>query len=299
LIDLDLSLDIEGWGDFMGRMDMLSSGKFPAFEASLNQIAEMAKSEWQSYANGELIPGSGRRLKMPDGKYAASIQMKQTGPFAWVVWTDYLPARWLEYGTSSYDMKETHPYGTKGRVAIGKDGRAYPYLIVPFRHFTPDSKQYTGLVKSNADLAGELKGGRVLPSDLYRALLTGMEAGDIAKSKVRNRQNTPAGTAISSTSPNFWGEQIKRRKYWWGSRITDTGHRNLEGMVIMDTASGLSQKYSSYLTFRVISTRSAPDKWIHPGMKAMNMTQHVVANIRDMANEAATAGIKVDMGLTP
>jgi hypothetical protein len=256
--------------EIVSSLELMSSKFMPKTYRAFKTAASLLSYTWKSYALGAPIPGSAHRLKRPKGTYARSIKVRFLSPFNYVIFSDNPVAKYLEYGTREYDMKETHTKGRKSRVS--KDGD--PYLIVPFRHGVPGSLSYS-----------------VLPEVLYARL----------RQMIRNDELTLSQrTGGRKKSPNFKGELIPRGKYQWGSRakIGEAGFERFEGLVAMNIPSGKEKGHSAYMTFRVISAGKSPAmKWIVKARPAMNITKHVVENTKEIIQEIITAGIKQDLGV--
>jgi hypothetical protein len=263
------------------RLKLIGAGSMPATKEAFKTASRVLQATWKGYANGEPIPGSPYRIQHPTGGYARSIKVKQSGPFDYTIYSESQIAKFLEDGTSELDMKTTHPYGTKGRVAnhgTKKNPRWVPYLIVPFRWGTPRA-------------GGHFR--NIIPEEIYSMLRVMIKSGEFVRTMV---------TPQTHTEPNFWGEQIQRAEYegengaeYWGSRLKGIGG-NIEGLSAMGTDTP-NKKSSAYFTFRVISAESPEGSWIKPAMPAMHITQRVADNTRDILDEIIQSALKADLGV--
>lgn len=257
---------------------------FPTAAQAVKAGAAAIQSQWKAYAGGEPLP-SGDRIKRPTGGYAASINTRANSLWDYDITSKAAVARWLEEGTPELDMKETHPYGQRGRVAKkkikGVKGayRYVPYVIVPFRWATPNAGAHMG-VKN------------VIPEQIYKRILGGFRKGTFTKSVVLNAQ---------TVSPNFWGNLESRATYDWGSRLKGVGG-NLEGLVAMDATyenkgEGLkkARPTSTYFTFRVISADSPPGSWIKPATKPLKIAEQTAAFMSDKVSKMVEAGFYADL----
>jgi len=266
---------------FQARLKAIGAGSLPATVSAFKAGVKVTQSTWKSYAMGEPIPGSSYRIKHPTGGYAAAVQVRSDGPFDYTVFNDSQAARELDEGTAQLDMKLTHPYGQKSRVAnhgTKKNPRWVPYLIVPFRWGTPGS-------------SGHFR--NIIPNQIYAMLRTQIKSGVFVRTKV---------LPTSHVEPNFWGDSVQRAEYEgeegqenWGSMLRGVGG-NMEGMSVMD-ADTKKKRSSTYFTFRVISAESPAGSWIKPATPAMHITQHVADNVKDIISEMVESGMKVDLGL--
>ena len=99
---------------------------------------------------------------------------------------------------------------------------------------------------------------------------------------------------------NFRGEDIQRPSYNRGDRLnfddmlefSEKGavSSNAEGMVKMKSNTG-----SSYLTFRVISAASAPNKWVRKAVPPNNVIGALENSCRDAVNAIIEKGVNADM----
>jgi hypothetical protein len=264
------------------RLKEIGSASLPATVDAFKQGVKIIQSEWKSYAMGAQIPGTSYKLKNPTGGYAAGIKARNDGPFDYTIYNDSLVAHALEEGTPQLDMKTTHPYGQKGRVAnhgTKNNPRWVPYLIVPFRWGTPRA---TG---------GHFR--NIIPEQIYAMLQLQIKAGVFTRTKV---------LPSTHTEPNFWGEQVQRAEYEgedergnWGSILRGIGG-DIEGMSVM-AANTAKKRSSTYFTFRVISAESPAGSWIKPATPAMHIAQHVADNVRNVVEEMIQDGLKVDLGV--
>jgi|GEM_PF-883580 len=260
----------------------IGAGALPSTTQAFASGVELVAATWRDYAMGSPIPGTSARIKHPTGGYAAGIKVAQTGPFDYRVYNDSQIASVIENGAASYDMKTTHPFGPKSRVAnkgTKKNPRWVPYVIIPMRWGIPGS---TGHFRN------------IIPEDIYKRILAGQRAKTFERT--RNTGNT-------HPEPNWWGQQVQRAEYegelgrpLWGSQLTGIGG-NIEGLSAMASDSN-GKRSTQYLTFRVISAESPAGMWIQPARPALNITQHVVRNTEELVNEMVNAGIMEDLGGT-
>ena len=280
-----ISVKIIPENDFLGllraRLKEIGANSMPSTSAAFRVAANIVQATWKSYAMGAAIPGTSNRLKHPTGGYAAHVQVRSDGPFDYTVYNDSKVAQMIEDGTKQLDMKTTHPYGKKSRVANHgtKDNpRWVPYLIVPFRWGTPRA---TGHFRN------------IIPEQIYTMLRMQIKAGEFVRTRV-----------LPATHPesNYAGEAIQRAEYegeqrqdTWGSMLRGVGG-DMEGMSVM-VADTEKKRSSAYFTFRVISAESPASSWIKPATPALHISQHVADNVRDIVNEMIQAGLRQDLGL--
>lgn len=254
--------------DLVTNLELISYKALPNTYKAFKMASSLIMYTWKTYAMGAPIQGSSQRLKNPTGGYAKSIKVRTLAPLTREIYSDSPIAPYLEYGTKEYDMKTTHPYGKRSK--INKDGE--PYLVIGFRHGTPKSLSYSKL-----------------PEDMYNIIRQAIKNDQITFSSVKMGRR--------KRTPNYEGELIPRAGYKWGTRITNTGVENLEGMVVMDVGTQKSVR-SEYFTFRVISVNSPAHKWIQKARSAMHITRYVAENTQDIVKQIVTDGLKKDLGVT-
>ena len=268
LVDLVNSLE------FMARKELPNT--FKAFKKSAALIAYT----WKTYAMGAPIKGSSMRIKNATGGYARSIKTKFLSPLNFEIFSDSPIAKYLEHGTKEFDMKETHPFGKRGRVVketVKRKGKIIrekgdPYLIIPFRHGVPGTLSYVPM-----------------PEEIYAKILQGIQQDEIQLSqRVGGRKY----------SPNYRGELVPRAKYQWGTRMGFDSMDRLDGLVAMNVKQkGSTAKRSEYMTFRVVSVNSPAMKWIVEARRAMNITKYVINNTRLTVERMIQSGLKKDIGM--
>ena len=225
-----------------------------AFKLGANKIADT----WRAYAvKKESIKGV-PDMKKASHDYMKGVKVKKEDAFSYTISNESPIASFLEYGTSAYDMKKTHPYGKKSRV--GKNG--VPYLIIPFSWGT------VGTVTSFSNTMTE-------------------SIEDIAK---RLKKST-VGEEIK-IEKNYAGEDIVRHTYDWGSSLGgNIDNQNAVGMVRMgDKARG-----STYFTFRVISARSPQSSWFNTGITAHYVTEGLKNQCMEEIENEIKQAMEIDL----
>jgi len=260
------------------RMKFIGSGSMPATSSAFKAAASVVATVWKGYATGTAIPGSEKPIK--SASYAAGVKVLQGGPFEYTIYNDSKMAQSIEDGTPELDMKTTHPYGPKSRVAnkgTKSHPRWVPYLIIPIRWGTPGS-------------GGHFR--NIIPEQVYAMLRAQMKAGEFVRTSVKKTTHLEA---------NFAGEGVPRAEYQgengqdgWGSVLNGIGG-NMEGMSVMNNDSG-KKKSSGYMTFRIISAESPVGSWIKPAVPARNISRLVAENTRDIVTEMIQSGILKDIG---
>jgi len=246
-------------------------GDLSNIEAAVAQAAAFVRNIWQQTVMGTTeVPGA-KPLKVNIGLrqlYADNIVLNNMlagqGNIAQKVLAIKQIARDLEDGKGPWDMKPMLLNGPKARVS--KNGTRYN--IIPFRHGT--SSNYSP--NSNA---------RPMPQDIYK------QAREL-KASVRQ------GNAMK------WGGRLPATGKPGQNPTTGYQHKNdiHEGMVRIEKQYGAATQ-SKYLTFRIVSSKSDPLSWWHPGYEAHHIAKGVSEfckpAVEAMIREAATADL-VDLG---
>lgn len=213
----------------------------------LATVAEAARVEW--------IRLAGKELFTTKRDYIAGIQKPEFQPgVATISLVGQLP-NVLEHGQDSYDMRDTLlgddvplvPPGQRGKHET-EDGEQY--RAVPFRHGTPTSGGAVGVPMGRA----------------YGPML-GEEAMQLGKDIYREAKKLSATTS----QPGAGTE--------WGGRLEAGLAPKLKAHHAVDIYAGMvrqrktykSTTQTQYTTFRTISTRVGPPKWIRrstrPGLQ--------------------------------
>lgn len=300
MITLQAEVD-QSFVELVARVKQFSMGAaidklFPSAVQAARIHAYSIASQWKRYASGQEQLPSGDTVKRPDDGYVSSIQVREDGPFEYYIFSNHPKAGFYERGMAPFDMKETHPYGPKSRVAkkkipkrFGGGFRYVPYLVVPFRWATPGSGAHMGAKN-------------VIPEKIYSRILSGMKKGAF------KRTVTLSGTKLEE---NFFGEMVERAMYasegggaGWGSQIDGEEFRKLEGLKRstisrVPLVSGLSamnaKGQTNYMTFRVISADSPFYSWQHPGVKARRIAEQTARFMQGKDAEAINNGLMNDL----
>lgn len=255
-------------------MDFPLSRLFPTAAQAAKLAAYSIQEQWKAYAGGEPLP-SGDRVKHPTGGYAASIQTKKESMWEYTISSKAAVASWMENGTPEIDMKQTHPFGERGRVAnkgTKKNPRWVPYVIVPFRWATPGSGAHMGIKN-------------VIPEQIYKQIQAGVRKGSFSRSVVLDGK---------TASDNFWGQSQTRNTYQWGSRLQAEG--NIGGLVAMaGKPKSNGTRESSYFTFRIISADSPAGSWIKPATKPLRVAEQTAEVMADKVSKAVEDGFMADL----
>lgn len=237
---------------------------YPLLTEAVGAVAQQTALNWQAAV---------RDAKLWVGEkdaYAASIQVKMTGAFSALVWTDYKLAQQIEDGRPARDLKRM--LNTSLKVRTGKRGQRY--LVIPFRHSTP----------------GKNATGPSMPEHVYKA------AKKLEPSSVTGMTTRLSGTgAMDVKTRQFL--TVPQRVYKWGGRLppgmmgpNPKGKVDRFAGMVRFQEPGKSPRYSQYLTFRVMSEDSRG--WIIPAKPGLKIVKGVVDDMQPVAEEIFREAVK-------
>lgn len=261
----------------------ITASSFPALAGAVQALARAAHQQWLAYAQGEPLP-NGQIINSRSGTYHRSIQIEQSGDYAWRIFTVLPYAEAIEHGMPARDLKKMLDSSLK--VRRSKDGKRY--LIIPFRWGTPGTIGF---------------GKNVMPPQVHQffqgekpSSQTGMGA----------RVSATGASDIRTRQPFL----VPQARYEWGARLTQKhlgamgigtqfGGKTykthpMAGMVNMRQpgASGGSS-HSSYLTFRIMSEGSSG--WKAPAVPGKYPAKAVADKIRPIAEQAIKRAFEDDL----
>ena len=244
-------ISLSNMADELGyNVDRVAGATIASLKIELARVAHAAHNEWIRLAK--------ERLSTSQDLYVNALQQSQSFYSAPDMDSHTITlvgqmANNIESGMGSFDMKGVRPGwlgGSKAKTAA--DGSTY--VVIPFRHSTTSKKMgYTGKAK-DMGLKDQLK--------------------KVAKDYGMNRmQRTATGQVVKGITQKVPRSPTQARK-------TDV-HRYLHNLtriqapVAGTTPSGKERGQAQLMTWRVMSTKSDPSSWIHPGIEAKNLLREV------------------------
>lgn len=271
--EFKISIDLSDLGRLRGIID---AQILPLLAQAVRAVALQTQANWI-----ELI---GRAKLAPYEKklYGSLVQSKETGPFSWLVWTDYRYAQEIDNGRPARDLKRM--LDTSAKVRRTKDGRRF--LIIPMRHNTPGEDATSPSMPSSIyALAQNLKQSSISGS---RMSATGALTSLHPKWGMRElKKQTPFASVPGSKMPLM----TTRNTYTWGEKL-QTQHlipqmqARYAGMVRMKEAGG----NSTYVTFRVMMEGSKG--WIVPPQPGQHIVKRVVDDMTPVAEKIFQEAIR-------
>lgn len=254
--------------DFSAQLQALdpTATLMPRVANAVEQVAIAGQSRWQEAVHA--VPGLwiGERQA-----YAASIKLRQLGPYSWEISSDYKYVEDIESGRPPYDLKKM--LDTSLKVRVSKKG--VRYLIIPFRHNTP----------------GNTAHAPAMHPEVYES------ARELAPSKVSGHGKRVSGTGafdINTKKPL----QVRRRKYVWGGRLAAEPTFKLKPEHKSDPYAGMvrfkeSTGGSTYMTFRVMTQNSSG--WIIPARPGLWIARTVSESLQRTLDKDVGAAVAQDL----
>lgn len=233
---------------------------------AVQQAAEFVQATWQQAVMGaQPLPGMkpitqniGLRRLYADN-IVTTRQLVNGSSLSQSIVAIKKIAEQLEHGTGPWDMKPMLLNGPKARV--GKNGK---YNIIPFRHGISDKHAPDSNFKT-------------MPKNVYQ-------------------QARQLKASVKQNNAMKWGGRLPAQGTPGHNPTSGYKHKNdkYEGMVRIEKTYRAATQ-SQYMTFRVVSERSAPGSWIHPGYQAHNVAKAVSdfckPAVEQMIGQAAEADL--------
>jgi hypothetical protein len=233
------------------------------FLEELQNAVDFVHATWRSVVMGTTSPPPGTPLLRFDtidqrSRYANSIvlgtalDVPESGQFERKIIATAKIAEMTEHGYAPFDMKPMLLNGPKARIS--KKGTVFN--IIPFRHGVP------GKSGDNAHFKN-------MPQNIYEAARQLKSSVSVAGTpRLKNHGLLYGGKLNSKEHGDILGDP-KRHVFGHVSDSTlDHAYRHkksiYDGMVKVTSGYGKTSQ-SKYLTFRVVSEKSAPYSWWHPG----------------------------------
>lgn len=242
---------------------LIDESVLPRLSQAVKMVAQQTHFNWI-----EAI----QRAKLWQGEkdaYAETIDMQMTGPFSAEVWSTYRHAEEIETGRPARDLKVM--LNTSPKVRTSRNGTRY--LIIPFRHNTPGNDAHAP----------------AMPEHIFH------QARDLEASKIIGMGTRKSG--LNASDPKTRTHlTVPQARYQWGGRlrVTEKADKRFDSMYRFENKTPGGARYSSYLTFRVMSEKSSG--WIVPPVPGQNIAKGVADRMRDVAESAFTEAVKRDTG---
>lgn len=267
MAEFKISVDLSG---VTSAAAIVNQQVLPLLSQAVRVIAQQTAIDWQEAV---------QRAKLWSGEkdaYSSSIQMKMTGPFSALVWSDYRYAEEIETGRPPRDLKAM--LNTSLKVRTSKKGKRY--LFIPFRHNT----------SGNDALAP------AMPPDVYAL------AKDMTPSSIVGQTQRLSGTGAYDIKTQQ-RLTVPQNVYQWGSSLPaglvpklKNSHKTdpYAGMYRFNTTAPGGSRSSTYLTFRTM-VEGSPG-WIVPAQPGLYLAKKVADEMQPVAEEAFGEAIKRTFG---
>lgn len=211
-------------------------------------------------------------------RYAASVQVEfQPDSLGARIWSDDPAAEGIETGTGPRDLKQVLNTSLKTRVAGQGKHAGQRYLIIPFRHNTPDHAAHAP----------------AMPQAVYHEVQDAATFEHSTVTRVSLRDNQIGAWDPRTRQPN----RVPARRYAWGSRLRTADMANLDGhqkkrydgLVSFRTSLPGAAQSSQFMTFRVMGEWSSG--WIAPAKPGNYIVQGVAAVAQKALDSAVQKAI--------
>lgn len=280
--EISYKIDLEELSEFLRQVekeDNYKSATAQAIQTGGRYLAqkwiEKAESKFK-HSQGGYAQGIIEGEKYPFQNNPLHYKIEHTKDYAY----------YLEVGFESFDLKKMLETSTK--VRVNKEGKRY--LIIPFRHGTPDSKGLRAMPNEVYNKAQNLRGS-VITSTYKEGVQQG--AKSYQEAQMLRKYNM---------------QKVRRNKYAWGERLKGFEGTIYEGMYRfeknpnnvrpLNTGKFVNQsdndlQYSNYITFRVML--EGKSGWQHPGVRAMNILKDTVEETENQILEIIQQGVEEDL----
>lgn len=263
MVKLEIAVNSYLLQRLQSALSMIEKKGLPKTAETMGKAAENIRDVWMNYAGGGSLPGV-KSLEHPKGEYAKSIYIEPKGHFDYEVRSDAEVAAWIEYGTKTIDMKDTHTKGPRSRIMQSGPNKGKPYLIVPFQWGTEEGSGFKNIV----------------PKSIQSLMLSaGFKASTVNDETYQ--------------SPNAQGQMVDRWKYNWGNSIK-SGGANIKGLVRFEQGTQ-EKRHGGYFTFRIIP--SWGKGWVKKETPARHVTKAVADFVRKDTEDGINAAIMEDLGV--
>ena len=281
MVETKIEIDIDSLRQLSkGFSNGLTEAAFPNTARAFKSAVHKVHNTWTDYLNGEdNIPGL-KPLKQTESDVAQSIEIDPIGDFDVRIYTNHPRMKIIDGGTPSvdYDMKKTHPYGPKSRVAKTGKNKGIPYLIIPFRWGSPNGK---GTKRAHFN--------NFIPQKEYNTMVKGLNISQ------RN-------SLKDYLEANFKGHNVNRSGYDWAKngRITEDMALNSDDERFRSYAQGMVRMKnltkSQYFTFRIISANSPAGSWMYhrDGKPGNDFIKHLARATEPDVRKIIQQGIEAD-----
>lgn len=250
-----LNIKITGLGGVIDEFLLSDKQVAVLKKAALDAVTRAVTEQWKKEAR--------KGLHSSREQYIRSIGVMNTGRYTNAIILNGAFPNAMESGAPAFDMKQGFSKSPKAK----RTENGGWYLVIPFRYAVPGS-----LGESSA-FSG------VLPQSIY-ALVK-----DFKPSTTDTGGKTSRGDSLKATDiPADLGAK-KRRGSFTNIETKKTFDEYINKTSLYEGLQKSSKFYEetqqgSYHTFRVVSSKSEPGSWIHPGFTALNYAQAALNNAR-------------------
>lgn len=264
-VSVDLSNLLSGHASLIQQL-------YPLLSQAVQATAEQGAQAWKS----EVFKA--RLWEVEKKRYVESIGWRMIDTYTAEISSSYDQAQQIEDGRPARDLKRMLQTSKKTRIVKSGAHAGKRYLIIPFRHNTPNG-------------SGEGALAPQMPADVYA------RAHSLSASLV-----LPPGTKKPATRLSGSGHLVAQQSYSWGDRLPaglapklQSHHKTdpYAGMVRFNTAAAGAPRKSAYLTFRVMTEWSSG--WIVPAKEGLKLAEKVAGELQTTLD--ANIGQAITLGM--
>ena len=252
--------------------------------AGLGFVIESCLEDIAEAVRGYLVGRAQRDLHTSSTDYAAGLQPVELVPgMAIITLLGWLPNA-VENGWAGGDMKEALLSGRNAKVS--KDGTRYN--IVPFRHGTPGTSgaNFPGMGSAYGP-RGAMSRRLVLPG------ATSERAKAIGQAVYRAAKKLGPTTGHPTTATQ-WGARLPPGL---APKLSPHHKTDIYAGMVRQTKVYRFAEQGQYTTFRVVSDKSDPQSWIHPGIEPRHFFADASARMPALAGRIIGDAIRAHSGV--
>jgi len=252
---LEYQLDFLPLREFAELLE--NKGIYPELYQAIEVSGEHIKKIWIRNANAVLNHTQGDYV---NGIVSGVQYPYENDPLVYSLINKSKHAYRLEYGNEAWDMKKF--LQTSDKIRMTKKGEKY--LVIPFRHGIPGTKNY-----------------KPMPEEIYseaKYLGASQVTGFYHEGSIKGAQTYKDALLLKQYNPS----KVKRRSYKWGDKLRTTDETSIyNNMYRFETNTHINRKQvpvdagkfvnrtpshniqsSIYLTFRIM--KESHSGWIYP-----------------------------------
>lgn len=248
------------------------SADLPLLRAAIEQAGGIVREAWERLAESVLTRGTGAYVQGLQGPDSTRYPL-DGDPLAVGVFNMAPHAGAVEDGFGPFNLADRVDW-SRPSVKHGKNG---PYLIIPFRHFSPGARTASSRKRSMPagvyDVARQLKQGERIQLKQPATPGVALHRGDRVVASRHGRAVVPTSTGAFTKPRRVWIQGQPHTQHVGGERspaaaAAAKGLGLPAGRVSPSIFDGLQRSSTGYATFRVLTPKSS---WVIPGRPGLGL----------------------------